>query len=432
MKTRKHRTTNASGWILAVGLLKKYLIKPAKADALLSNLPENISSTDRRYCQFLFLGVIRHKILIERIIEQLLSKKPRIGLKALLMVAIYEIMEMEGEKLPKIIDFSVQTAKDLLSLGEAKLVNAVLRKVPETIQKITNEANSTNSMDSLAMTTKYSHPKWLVEKWIKEFGHDRTIELLKWDQSIPFIYARVENAEDEIHLEPTKWEGFYLIHPENWGKIEKLIETGKAYIQDPSTKIAPELADIKSSDCVLDLCAAPGGKSVALARKIKKGVGQLVSVDLPGRRILRLRENLAKIKETKYTIIESDVNDLSLNYFETLNLPTEYDVVLLDAPCSNTGVLRRRVDAKWRLKEVDIPTMAKIQLKLLEHAALFVKPGGKLIYSTCSIEREENTAVMEQFLENCNDQFKCIKSLVSYPWETGYDGGGSFLLIRKG
>ncbi|PWU06016.1 MAG: RNA methyltransferase, partial [Verrucomicrobia bacterium] len=164
------------------------------------------------------------------------------------------------------------------------------------------------------------------------------------------------------------------------------------------------------------------------------GRGELVAVDLPGARIGRLRENLEKLrkrKNIKYTIIEKDVKDLSLGYFESLNLPDVYDVVVLDAPCSNTGVLRRRVDAKWRLEEKDITRMADIQFELLVKSALFVKPGGRLVYSTCSIEREENMGVVEKFINQHGEEFELKKSIVSYPWMERHDGGGGFLLIRK-
>lgn len=431
MKTSKNRITNANGWILAVKLLKKYLIKPTKASALLSDLPENISSTDRRYCQFLFFGVIRHKLLIDCIIKKMLLKAPRVGLKALLMVAICEIIEMKDEKkdekIPKIIDFAVENSKKHLSLGEAKLVNAVLRKVTETTRSI--EEAEDISIDSLAV--KYSHPMWLITRWIKEFGMDRTKRLLEWNQGIPPVYLRIEEEVDAIGLEATKWKGFYLMGNGGWSKAEELIGKGKAYIQDPSTRIAPEMAKVIDNENVLDLCAAPGGKSVMMASRLKGGIGQIVSIDLPGKRIVQLKENLAKMQGIKYSVIELDINDLSLEYFESLSLPGEYDVVLLDAPCSNTGVLRRRVDAKWRLGEKNIETMARIQLRLLKKAALFVKSGGRLIYSTCSIENEENFGVVEDFLENYGRLFECKQSIVSYPWDGGSDGGGAFLLIRK-
>lgn len=435
MKTRKKRTTNTNGWMLAVELIKKYLIKPTKADALLSDLPENISSMDRRYCQFLFLGTIRHKLFIEHILNELLIKKPRIGLRAFLMIGIYEIMAMEEERVPKIIDWAVENSKIFLSLGESKLVNAVLRKSCENI-KIFLKKDDTHSIEWLAI--RYSHPKWLVTRWFHEFGIEITKQLLIWDQNIPSIYVRLQEErimdgpDFKDFAIPTKWKDFYLIGSEGLkGGLDSLIKEGKAYIQDPSTRIAPELAQVMGNENVIDLCAAPGGKSFMLSKKLQGGSGQLVAVDLPGERIKRLRENLAKLRDVKYTIIEIDIMNLTSEYFESLKLPTQYDVVLLDAPCSNTGVLKRRVDAKWRLSENDISKMAKVQLELLKKASEFVKPMGRLIYSTCSIENEENIQVVNNFIKEYGNEFECIQSVTTYPWIDECDGGGAFLLQRR-
>lgn len=423
MKIGKKSIKKTSGWILAAELLRKYLIKPAKVDILLCNLPDLISSTDRRYCQFLFLGVIRHKIFIESIINKMLKKIPRVKLQSWLMIAIYEIMESDNEKFPKIVDYAVENAKQLLSMGEAKLINAVLRKVPEYLKSLREEKDDSTGW----LAKKFSHPQWLVNRWVKEFGFEATQQLLTWNQTAPSIYVRIEKGED-LGLKKTKWDDFYVVDRQEWEKIDSLIDNERAYIQDPSTAVAPKLAQVKSSDNVLDLCAAPGGKSTLMAQSLRGGIGQLVALDLPGERIGRLRQNLSKLKDVNYAIVEADLNDLTPEYLTSLNLPSTYDVVLLDAPCSNTGVLRRRVDAKWRLTEDDISNMAQIQLKLLTKAANFVKPGGRLIYSTCSIESKENSQVVERFLESFGDRFKCTQSKVSYPWLEGYDGGGAFLL----
>lgn len=408
-----------------------------KVDELMSDLPENISSTDRRYCQFLFFGVIREKGLIDNIIGRLLERAPRVGLRALLMVGIYEIMESEESDFPKIVDYSVETAKGMLSSGEAKLVNAVLRKVPGGIEGVLKE----EKWDSVEwLSVRYSHPKWLVERWVREFGLEATRKVLEWDQEVPQVYVRV--AGDALGLESAGegLKGFYRVGPGQWGVVERLIKEGRGYVQDPSTTIAPGLAGVMKSDLVLDLCAAPGGKSMMMAEGLKGGSGQLVALDLPGERIGRLKKNLERLEDVKYAVVEADLNEVTPGYLEGLNLPGQYDVVLLDAPCSNTGVLRRRVDAKWRLGERDITQMSQIQLKLLKKAAALVKPGGRLVYSTCSIENEENGEVISGFLKGVGlgvdrgvgEEFELVGGKVTYPWVEGCDGGGAFLMRRKG
>lgn len=417
-------STKTNGWKIALKLLKKYLMKSTKADDLLSDLPDAISSMDRRYCQFLFFGVIRQKGLIDEIVGGLLERAPRVGLRALLMMGVYEMMERGEKDWPKVVDFCVERAKELLSFGEARLVNAVLRRVPERLEGVFMERG-----DSVAwLSMRYSHPKWLVNRWLNEFGLDLTRKMLEWDQEPARVYLR--GVGEGLDLEEAGAEGYYVAPVGRWDIVEKGIAEGKLYVQDPSTSVAPRLAGVKADDLVLDLCAAPGGKSMAMAESLKGGSGELVSLDLPGERILKLRENLARLKGVKYAIVEADLNEVTPEYLEALGLPGQYDVVLLDAPCSNTGVLRRRVDAKWRLQEGDISQMAEIQLKLLKRAGALVKPGGRLVYSTCSIENEENEGVVSAFLKEVGDEFERVKGGVSYPWVEGYDGGGAFLLTR--
>lgn len=420
-------STKTGGFQIAVNLLKKYLIKPAKADVLLSDLPDNISSTDRRYCQFLFLGAIRHKGLIDHVVKKLLQKSPRVGLKALLMIGIYEILESPSENLPKIVDFSVETAKNSLSSGEAKLVNAVLRKVPAQLNTILKE-EMWDSKEWLSI--RFSHPEWLIKRWFTEFGPEITRKILEWNEQPSQVYLRAVRGEKVQGLEP-KVEDFYIVGAGQWNIAEKLIKEGKAYIQDPSTITAPRLASVGPDDLVLDLCAAPGGKSMVMAESLKGAKGQLVALDLPGERIARLKKNLERLHDVKYSVVEADLHEVSPSYLQSLNLPGQYDVVLLDAPCSNTGVLRRRVDAKWRLDKDDIKKMAQIQLNLLEKASTFVKPGGRLVYSTCSIENEENEAVVSGFLKTNSQSFELVERKMTYPWVDVCDGGGAFLLSRK-
>lgn len=422
-------SAQTSGWKLAVKLLKKYLVNPTKADVLLNDfLPEIISFTDRKFCQFLFFGSIRYKGLLDYMIGRLLMKGPRNGLRALLMVGMYEILMSCDGDVPKIVDYAVGVAKGELSLKEAGLVNAVLRKVWDLWEEI-KEGEGWDLGEWLSV--RYSHPLWLVRLWIREFGEEDTRKLLEWDQEVSPVYVRImEGFEDEDEgLEGCGVEGFYRVGEGKWNRVKEWVDEGRIYIQDPSTGAAPRLAGVQAGDRVLDLCAAPGGKSMILAGELRGGLGQLVALDLPGERIGRLRENLSKLKDVNYAIVEADLNTVDSGYLERLGLPGEYDVVLVDVPCSNTGVLRRRVDAKWRLREGDIEGMARVQLELLRKAGGLVKEGGRLVYSTCSIENEENFGVVEAFLEGDNG-FELMEGDVRYPWVSGYDGGGAFLMRR--
>jgi 16S rRNA (cytosine967-C5)-methyltransferase len=165
-----------------------------------------------------------------------------------------------------------------------------------------------------------------------------------------------------------------------------------------------------------------------------EGKGQIVAVDLPGKRIARLEENLSTLRseDLKCEIVECDLLEMDASTFEDKSLPSAYDAVMLDAPCSNTGVIQRRTDVKWRLLPKDIKNCAKLQLQLLHSAARFVKAGGRIAYSTCSIEAIENQLVVDAFLASKSGRvFKLEKAIGSLPWETGHDGAGAFLLRRE-
>jgi len=426
MKMDKRGKANVSGWITATQLVQRYEQKPTKADTLLGNLPETISSINKRICQSLFLGVIRYLNLIDYTLDPLMRKRPRPALRGLLRVATFELLEADAPTRPKVVDHAVENTKKIMSEGEARFVNAILRKVPEALDEFFNQ-NKQEDLPWLAI--RYSHPEWLVERWVAQFGLESTRELLAWDQQPAPVYVRVWGGDLPDCLKETQWEGFYLYKGKDWSQVKKRVGQGRAYVQDPSTRIAPGLVQIEQEGRVLDLCAAPGGKSMQLGQKLG-AKGQLVALDLPGARIKRLRENLARLRNVPYSIVEADLLEATPESLEGNGLPGAWDVVFLDAPCSNTGVLRRRPDAKWRLQAGDIIKMASLQLKLLKKASEFVAPGGELVYNTCSIEKEENQGVIEVFLKEESNRFRLVKSDISYPFEKHHDGGGAFLLEK--
>jgi 16S rRNA (cytosine967-C5)-methyltransferase len=162
--------------------------------------------------------------------------------------------------------------------------------------------------------------------------------------------------------------------------------------------------------------------------------GHIVALDLPGIRIARLSQNLKNLatETLQCTILEGDLLELSEEAFIEQALPTQYDAVMLDAPCSNTGVIQRRTDVKWRLRGKDVSNCAYLQKQLLGAAAHCVKPGGRLVYSTCSIEDDENIEVVDSFLKSdAGARFTLSDSAKSLPWITGHDGAGAFLLVAN-
>lgn len=407
----------ANSWDLAAQLTAAYLSADAKADSLLEQLPSAISGQLRASTQTRFLGALRHGHRCRAALRPLLRKQPRPLVEAVLLVAGFELCTETAEKQPKIVHHAVDRAKRLLHPKELGLINALLRKLPT--QLAAQPAND--------LANHFSHPNWLVDRWLDEFGPENCQRLLEWNQQIPSNYLK-DYSVQQNHLPQTQWPRFHKLSGPITPEIQTQLSQGRAYIKDPSTRLAPELLNPQAGDRILDLCAAPGGKAFDLA-KLMHGRGQLTAIDLPGNRIQRLQENLAKLESTHFQtrILEADILEL-----DRQQLPDPFDCVMLDAPCSNTGVIQRRTDVKWRLKTHDIAACAKLQLQLLHSASRFVRPGGRLVYSTCSIEQAENAQVVTAFLNSKSGQaFQLADSIQSYPWESQHDGAGAFLLIRS-
>ena len=411
--------SSLTGWNAAAYLLTEYLRSPEKADGLLDALPFPDGSSARAQAQSLFLGAIRQGHRTRSTLHNFLKKTPRPEVQAIFLIAGHELFNSPPEKKPKIVHHAVERAKESLSKPEANLINAVLRKLPEAFE----------SIDQENLAQYYSHPNWLVKQWTDQFGRKDTEALLRWNQEIPPIHVKIPSANIPDELIPTKWQGFYKLPT---GKIPQsvhaLLQSGQAYIKDPSTRIAPQLLAVKPGDTVLDLCAAPGGKAFEMAQAMQ-GCGQITAVDLPSSRMDRLQANLSHLASNTLTtkIIQSDVLTLDREL-----LPDLFDAVMLDTPCSNTGVIQRRTDVKWRLTRDDISHCTHLQSQLLHSAARFVKKGGRLVYSTCSIEQVENKNIIEHFLDSrSGEAFSLEKSVQSYPWDSGHDGAGATLLVRN-
>jgi len=414
----------ASGWNDAVRLTASYLEGKRKADDLLGRLPDFVLGERRARCQSLFLGALRHGFRVRAAARPFLRKPPAAGLEAVLLVAGFELIEGDASTRPKIVHHAVEQSKSLLRPAESAFLNALLRKLPAALDAQTPETGP---------AAFFSHPQWLVEHWTAAFGEDDARRLLEWNQRLPVNYLRIYGGEaPPPGAEPGEWPGFYRLRS---GGLQSeacraLLAEGRAYVKDPSTRHAPALLAPAEGESVLDLCAAPGGKAFDLAQAMR-GRGRLVAVDLPGRRIERLRANLAKLRTSDFEapVVERDVLELDAGTFRDRDLPDRYDAVMLDAPCSNTGVIQRRVDVKWRLRPDDIAACAKLQQQLIHSAARFVRPGGRLVYSTCSIEAEENAVLVQDFLASKSGRaFSLENSVRCLPWECGHDGATAFLL----
>jgi 16S rRNA (cytosine967-C5)-methyltransferase len=382
----------------------------------------------------LVFGVVRHYGRIDAALARLVAHPPRFSTRAVLFIAGFELIEATGSAedrgmVAKIVHHAVEQAKALASPAEARLVNAVVRKLSVALATPA-PAKLANAQ---ALADYFSHPAWLVERWLSQFGADATRRLLEWNQTPAPVYARWRATEERppVFLKETMWKDFFEVKPGHWREIETLLGSGKLYLQDPGTRLAIDLLAPQAGETVLDLCAAPGGKSLLIADRMK--TGKLTAIDLPGSRIDRLKENLATITGVDVALVQHDLLTLSGHDLHTDHgLAESYDAVLLDVPCSNTGVMRHRADVKWRLQSGDFAKHGAQQLALLHAAARLVKAGGRIVYSTCSIDAEENDQVIRRFFDSrAGGPFKLEKSSTSLPWSDGHDGAGTFLLSNS-
>lgn len=414
------------GWEAAAGLTERWLARSERVDTLLEGLPTGLAGQERARAQQLFYGVVRWSSRIESALAGLMARPPRTKVRAVLMVAGFELLEGGSDLTAKVIHHAVEKAKTVCSAKEAGLVNAVARKLALRLAEKPAD-----------VATEFAHPEWLVARWTQQFGPATTRQLLEWNQQPAPVYARwrIEAPVPEF-LAPTQWAGFFEVKAGKWDEVRRLVGEGALYVQDPSTRLCIGLLAPQPGETILDACAAPGGKSLFIADLMKSG--KVVALDepaAPGKtdiRLVRLKENLSRAPAgVEVALVEADLRKVNTVFYRNLNLPEEYDAVLLDAPCSNTGVMRHRIDVKWRLQDGDFARHAEQQLELLHAAARLVRSGGRLVYSTCSVDGQENEQVIKAFFDSrAGGPFKLEKSVQACPWKDGHDGAGAFLLRK--
>src|SRR6185437_7084385 len=288
---------------------------------------------------------------------------------------------------------TVELAKQRHGLGASKLANAVLRRLERERDSLALP-HVLDPSDALAL--RHSHPRWLVARWVARWGARDTERLLECNNSEPAtvlrpfnivheqLEATLESAGVRVEDAPLVSDSIQLAS--NVSLIELgAFRKGLFFVQDPASTLVVRYADVPSGSLVADLCASPGGKALELARSAR----QVLAVDRSEARVQRLVTNLQRLEARSVIPIVGDARHPAIG---------PVDAVLIDAPCTGTGTFRRHPDARWRLKVSDLAVMAATQRSLLVAAASVVRAGGLLIYSTCSLEPEENDAQIERFL----------------------------------
>ena len=370
------------------------------------------TGADRAFVQDIVYTTIRRIRPLRKILGALMKQWPKGELEALLYVGAAQILYM-----PDVPDFAavsetVDAAKACENPSIAKVVNGVLRNVirrREEFEKMIADA---------PLEERESFPTALVRRWERRFGAENAARLCAW-----------HNTPAETFL--ARRDGSF-VKLERGQRVEDVpgYAEGDFIVQDPGTRLAVELLDPKEGERILDACAAPGGKTVQIAWR----GASVVACEVNPKRRRRLEENLARLKLgveviPELPLVGTPLRGVRGRLGET-PLPDHFDKVLVDAPCSNTGVLRRRPDARWNWNEEKLAALVKLQSEILDACASRVAPGGVLVYSTCSNEPGENEAQVTAFLARHPD-FSLAESRESIPFESGTDGAFAARLMRN-
>ena len=365
------------------------------------------NSLDRAFLTELTYGVIRWRERLDWVIRHF-SKIPieKIELETLniLRLGLYQILFLSRTPSSAAVNESVELAKRIRGKGGAGFVNAVLRSAIR--QKDEIRYPDIHEDPVLHLSVVQSHPLWLVQRWVRERGVEETLQICMFNNQISPLTLRTntlkinrENLleklkEEELSPIPTVYseEGIVLQHPPPTSELP-FLRKGLAIIQDEASQLVTSILDPKPGEQILDACAAPGGKTTHMAQRMENQ-GGIYALDLSNAK-LDLIEGLCE--RLGIGIIKTVKGDAS----KILPVPQgmKFDRILADVPCSGFGTLRRNPDLKWRRGEVDIQRMGELQFSILRNLSMYVEEGGFLIYSTCTVFREENEDVVEKFLE---------------------------------
>lgn len=390
------------------GIFAETLVARAAAE-------QKLASPDRSLLQAIVYDTLRHLSWLDHIRKTLRPGKLEEKIRWLVLMGLCQLF--------------------ILRQAEHAAVSETVRLAPQRVRGVVNgmlrnaarrRAELESDAEKLPLAVRYSTPSWLVNRWLREFGEPDTRAMLEWNSLTPPVYARVNPVNPPTEI-PESWEP--LPQLPQWYRLHgplplEELRAGQVYVTDPSTRYCVQLLDPQPGERVLDACAAPGGKSAAMLAATGGNL-HLLATDVEEFRLKPLRENLLRAGGLDVQVAQYDWTHPCPEAWRGA-----FDAVLLDVPCSNSGVLQRRVDARWRLAEEEITRLAVLQLQILEQACSAVRPGGRLVYSTCSIDRAEDRAVVEAFLTK-HKEYSLVEDYLALPHRELADGAYAALLQRE-
>ena len=407
---------------IALAALRLWRKQRCFADSIISGLLANaeLSASDRAFVLELFYGVLRNLTLLDFWIGCLRASRIETNVRDILRLGLYQVFIL---KTPE--HAAVHETVAMAPQKQRPIVNAVLRAAARQRAKLLARA------DAEPLSVRRSHPQFLVERWQQHFGADKAEELCRWNNAPARIYGRINRLKIDPGTFLQLYPGWRPL-PDNPDFVEldtvpaAALGSGHCYIQDPSTVFACELLEPQSGERILDACAAPGGKTSYLDQ-LMQDRGTIIACDRDAQRLQILKDNVARLGATIVHTIHHDW--LREDAPEDIASIKPFDRVLVDAPCTNTGVIRRRIDVRWRLQPPDFSRMANQQFIITRAVLQLLKPGGVLVYSTCSLEAEENEQLVRRLL-SAFPSLRLEAERSSLPFRDGFDGAFAAKLLK--
>ena len=419
-------------------------------DAFLSGHPQT-KIEDRRLITEIVYGTLRMRGHLDWVVECLYRGKfndMEVSIKNILRTGLYQLLFTERIPDFAIVDEAVRITNKMRRRGSG-LVNAILRNFIRKKDQIQYPQIGIDPAHHISIV--HSHPLWMVKKWIEMFGVEETAALCKANNQVPPVTLRVNTLKSsrtstkeellqhgfEVKETAFSPDGLIVSNRNTSARETDAHSSGRIQVQDEGSQLIARLASPKPGENVLDLCAGMGGKTSHLAA-IMENRGSILALDISKKKIDALCKNASRLD---VAIVDTQVGDAREKPGEAFI--ESFDRILIDAPCTGLGTLRRNPEIKWRTSPVDAEKCSILQKAILENAAHYLKRGGSLIYSTCTITKEENEAVIEDFT-NRHPDFVCNRppdainsSLVddhgyfrSYPHRHGTDGFFGAVLVR--
>ena len=382
----------------------------------------SIEKKERGFITEIFYGVIRNKIFLDTIIDKRVKEIKKDWIRQLLRISIYQMTFMNSDT-KGVVWEGAELAKKKFSVPVGKFINGVLRNYDREKENDIKELRENKKLDIL-----YSYPKWFYEKMEKEYG-ENVEKVLKSLKKIPYMSVRVNT------LKYSEKEFEELLKKENINIIKKVdtvyyidsgaviyfdeFVSGKIIAQDAASYLSVKTLDPKKGESVLDTCSAPGSKTVLIGEFMENS-GEILALD---------------IYPHKIKLIESNANKMGIDIIKAIKMDArkvkeqgkKFDKILVDAPCSGYGVIRKKPEALYNKNMENVEDLSTLQYEILESASSILKDGGTLVYSTCTITKEENTENIIKFLEN-NPNFKSIKPDIPENIKGEYDSVNGFLI----